>query len=251
MEEQHLPSHHQIYTALIPPSPPPTLSTTSDDTISNNLDATEPTDYDSSSWRQQLLTLHVIFPSLLLPALDLLDHGLVTRLLVARAPQNTSGEASPSHEDEPTEEQEQAASHIPVSKQEADGKDQICMYTVQSVASTSSRRKRHMQQQQQQASTKTYTVHLDAWSCSCAGFALDAYSNHDVTSDAEQVPGFAPPGWAGSLGLDRRLELQADFPCCKHLLACLLADKWREHRRSHVEDRFRTKEELAAIIGSS
>lgn len=255
MEEQRLPSHNQIFAALIPPSPLPTLRATSD--FTGNPGAAEsikdkPASADQSDWRRQLLTLHVIFPSLLLPALDLLDRGLVTRLLVANGSQrdHEAAVAAASHaiikdrEAESTD--EQPAGSAPNSWQGIDCKDQICMYTVQSAASTTSRRKRQTPQ-----TPKVYAVHLDAWSCSCGGFALDAYSNYDTTNNNEQLQSSTLPEWFGSLGLDKRLASLEDFPCCKHLLACLLAEKWRKTSGGHVQNNYTTKEELAAIIGGS
>lgn len=220
MNRNRLPSHHQLYTALIPSSPPS----------------------DDSNWRQQLLTLHVIFPSLLLPALDLLDRGLATRLIVANPTQAATSHASHVPQDGETESVQDQLTEEATSF----SKDQICMYSVQSAASTTPRgRRRHIPQV-----SKSYAVHLDAWSCNCSGFALDAYSNYDVTSITKQLQeSNITSGGFGCLGMDARLGLQEDFPCCKHLLACLLAEKWRGAPRDHVEDRYITKEELAAIIG--
>ncbi|KAK4062676.1 uncharacterized protein Triagg1_9794 [Trichoderma aggressivum f. europaeum] len=254
MGDHRLPSHHQLFAALIPPSPLPGVHAASD--FTDNPDAVEsiretPSSAEDVNWRRQLLTLHVIFPSLLLPALDLLDRDLVTRLLVAdqlqKAPQGAApASVSPDdilkHEgientNEPSED------YIPDSLQAMDHKDQICMYTVQSAVSTTSRRKRHTPQ-----TTKVYAVHLDAWSCSCGGFALDAYSHYDVVNSSEKLQNPPPKGLFGNLGLDRLTSLE-DFPCCKHLLACLLAEKWRKTPGGHVQDRYTTKEELAGIIG--
>ncbi|UKZ62566.1 uncharacterized protein TrAtP1_003811 [Trichoderma atroviride] len=226
MSRNHLPSHHQLYTALIPSSPPS----------------------DDSNWRQQLLTLHVVFPSLLLPALDLLDRGLVSRLIVANPAQAAASHPSHVPQDSETEPVQGQLTDRDLVGQEATSfsKDQICMYSVQSAASATSRgRRRHIPQ-----ASKSYAVHIDAWSCNCGSFALDAYSNYDVTSITEQLQesGISSGGF-GSLGMDAWLGLQEDFPCCKHLLACLLAEKWRGAPRGHVEDRYITKEELAAIIG--
>lgn len=227
MNRNRLPSHHQLYTALIPSSPPS----------------------DDSNWRQQLLTLHVIFPSLLLPALDLLDRGLVTRLIVPVNPtQAATSHTSHVPRDIETEPVQGQHTERDLVGQEATSfsKDQICMYSVQSAASTTSRgRRRHIPQ-----ASKSYAVHLDAWSCNCGAFALDAYSNYDVTSSTERPQGSrTSSGGFGSLGMDARLGLQENFPCCKHLLACLLAEKWRGAPRGYGEDRYITKEELAAIIG--
>lgn len=255
MGDHRLPSHHQLFAALIPPSPLLGLRAASG--FTDNPDAAEliretPSSAEDVNWRRQLLTLHVIFPSLLLPALDLLDRGLVTRLLVAdelpKAPEAASPPAAVSPDgihkhggNEVTE--ELSAGHIPDSLQAMDHRDQIRMYTVQSAVSTASRRKRHAPQ-----TTKVYAVHLDAWSCSCGGFALDAYSHYDEANSSEKLQTPPPKGLFGKLGLDR-LTSREDFPCCKHLLACLLAEKWSKTPGGHVQDRHTTKEELAGIIG--
>lgn len=233
MNGNRLPSHCQLYTTLIPSSPP---SSTSESTS------------DGSNWRQQLLTLHVIFPSLLLPALDLLDRELVTRLIVVNQSQAAASRTDQAIQDSDVEPvQGQHTDHNLTSHQGMGfSKDQICMYSVQSAASATFRgRRRHVPQ-----ASKSYAVHLDAWSCNCGAFALDAYSNYAVTSSAEQLQESSiSSGAFGSLGMDARLGLQEDFPCCKHLLACLLAEKWRGSPRGYVEDKYITKEELAAVIG--
>ncbi|KAL7959026.1 hypothetical protein V8C34DRAFT_281273 [Trichoderma compactum] len=256
MGDHRLPSHHQLFAALIPPSPLPGLHTASG--FTDNPDAAESMRETSSSaedvnWRRQLLTLHVIFPNLLLPALDLLDRGLVTRLLVAdelpKAPEAASSPAAAVSPDGIHRHggngntEELSAGHIPDSLQATDHRDHICMYTVQSAVFTASRRKRHTPQ-----TTKVYAVHLDAWSCSCGGFALDAYSHYDVTNRNGKLQNSPQPGLFGNLALDRLTSLE-DFPCCKHLLACLLAEKWGKAPGGHIQDRYTTKEELAGIIG--
>lgn len=260
MEEHPLPSHHQLFASLIPPSPLPALRTAggfTDNSGDAELIRETPSSAEDGNWRRQLLTLHVIFPSLLLPALDLLDRGLVSRLLVAdelqKAPETAPPPAKSVSPDgvhkhgETKNTNEQSEGHIPDSLQAMDHKDQICMYTVQSAVSNTSRRKRQAPQ-----TTKVYAVHLDAWSCSCGGFALDAYSHYDVTNGSEKLQNSPPKGLFGNLGMDRLTAFE-DFPCCKHLLACLLAEKWRKtpggHVGGHVQDRYITKEELAGIIG--
>ncbi|KAL7914465.1 hypothetical protein GGI35DRAFT_146872 [Trichoderma velutinum] len=254
MEEHRLPSHHQVFAALIPPSPPPGLRAASGlpgDPGAAELIRDTPSSAEDVNWRRQLLTLHVIFPSLLLPALDLLDRGLVTRLLVADESQKTPEAEAPASispdgilkHGETENADEQYEDHTSKSRQLMDHEDQIRIYTVQSAVSTTSRRKRHTPQ-----TTKVYAVHLDAWSCSCVGFALDAYTNYDVTIINEKLQNSPSPDLFGNLRLDRLTSLE-DFPCCKHLLACLLAEKWRKTPGGHVQDRYTTKEELAGIIG--
>ncbi|KAL6854055.1 hypothetical protein J3F83DRAFT_755800 [Trichoderma novae-zelandiae] len=258
MGQHHLPSHHQLFAALIPPSPLPARSELAGTADACGSVTDEPSFAEHSNWRRQLLTLHVIFPSLLLPALDLLDRGLVSRLVVANGAQKTTEAAAAAaaaaishginlNDGETESTDKHSASRIPSSEPVLDAADQIRMYAVQSAASTTSRRKRRAPQ-----TPKTHAVHLDAWNCSCGGFALDAYSHYDAKSEDERPVLRDSPASVrrpGGLALDGRLASLEDFPCCKHLLACLLAENWRGTAGGHARDRYTTKEELAAVIG--
>jgi hypothetical protein len=51
--------------------------------------------------------------------------------------------------------------------------------------------------------------------------------------------------WSGGLSLDGMTE---DMPCCKHLLACLLAERWAVEHQDYVVTRHVTREELAGIV---
>ncbi|KAK1253913.1 hypothetical protein MKX07_001990 [Trichoderma sp. CBMAI-0711] len=260
-DEEHLPSHRRLFAALIPPSPP--LPAGSDIFAGTSLaDAAaaaassseaavtdRPSFAEHSNWRRQLLTLHVVFPNLLLPALDLLDRGLVSRLVVPAA--DGEHEAARTHATaEPgTETAHEDATTSGIisnsSGKESDSPGQIHMYTVQSAASSNtSRRKRHTPLR-----NKTYAVHLDAWNCSCGGFALDAYSHYydpDNQNQQSVQRSASPLLRLGSL----EMASPDDFPCCKHLLACLLAEKWKTYG-GHGRDKHTTKEELAAMIGGT
>jgi hypothetical protein len=46
-------------------------------------------------------------------------------------------------------------------------------------------------------------------------------------------------------GLGRMGE---DVPCCKHLLACLLAEQWSEQLEVYVEKKNVSKEEYAGTV---
>lgn len=49
----------------------------------------------------------------------------------------------------------------------------------------------------------------------------------------------------GGMNLDSRGDTP---PCCKHLLACLLVDKWSEMLGVYIEDRVVSKDEMAGIV---
>ncbi|KAL7806497.1 hypothetical protein V8C26DRAFT_416363 [Trichoderma gracile] len=257
-DEQHLPFHRQLFATLIPPSPPlPAGSASFAGTSladaaaaaassSEATAAARPSLAERSNWRRQLLTLHVIFPNLLLPALDLLDRGLVSRLVVGADGEEKAAAAATQTQTHAIAEAG-AGARSTSTDEHADSNNitgRIHTYTVQSAASTTSRRKRHTPLR-----NKTYAVHLDAWNCSCGGFALDAYSHYDTKKQDEQPFRSSTTSPLMRLGSLETASLD-DFPCCKHLLACLLAEKWKTSS-GHDRDKYTTKEELAAMIGGS
>lgn len=95
-----------------------------------------------------------------------------------------------------------------------------------------------------------YTVHLEAWNCSCAAFAFSAFpyvsSNPssakpwgyealfnegeevDMRTEEVEMGEEEERSWEfGGLSLHDQREGEEDkVPMCKHLLACLLAEKW-------------------------
>jgi hypothetical protein len=327
--------------------------------------------------RLPLMTLHVIFPTLVLPALDLLDRKLVTRLEVTgnitapqepevAAPINTEGrgvtpdgtsraeghvcESSGFHEDD-------QASNTTSHRHDR-------LYLVRSGQNVVNRRRWHSEaeegdgnEQERPADATQYLVHLDAWNCSCAVFALSAFPllvadassiGHLKSEDEEDTKGLEGselsdesegreesevideieesegsevdseheeseqseeraqsqeaeldgdrmeeddagrvseeegeedswPGESSSVELDEEdseeIEETADFgglcrdgelgakengedaapastgvPCCKHLLACLLADRWERVLGQYITQQQVDKAELVGIF---
>ncbi|CAM1509268.1 Fc.00g030070.m01.CDS01 [Cosmosporella sp. VM-42] len=237
-----IPSHRQLITTLIQSLSniqPPTLSSPSSA-------ATSPLHAISQNHRHLLLTLHVLFPNHLLPALDLLDRGLVTRLNLA----DLAGESDPP----------------PSSSQDGDSDDSMTgdgssdtpndspgglsgTFVVKSLGTTLLRRNRDVG-----LSSKRYPVHLETWNCSCASFTFEAFPV-DAGSPLEYEHGGAPdnapenqPGWSfGGMSLDG-LGAGGNVPCCKHLLACLLVDKWPGMLKKYAEERTVSREEMAGLI---
>ena len=197
--------------------------------------------WESPQRKSLILTLHVIFPDMLLPALDLLDRNLVRRLALKKPPAGK-------------ERRQDALFASSIEQRRLQGHKSTVgrqlVYTARSVASTLPRRGAGGPG----ASARVYLVHLDAWSCSCAGFAADAYAARGREGRAEPAIGdkgdAATRTWKfggfSTTGLDAQGS-QA-IPCCKHLLACLLVDEWEELLAAHVEEKTCTKEELAGII---
>ncbi|KEY69510.1 hypothetical protein S7711_02047 [Stachybotrys chartarum IBT 7711] len=188
-----------------------------------------------SDRRHLLLTLHVIFPHLLLAALDLLDRRLVTRLTL-----QPPASASTSNNDDNSDKQARE------------------VFVVRSLASTRFRR-RGADDDDGTAATgaRSYLVRLGAWNCSCAGFAYEAFPTRAGAAEEEHAVMDALAGqgageWSfGGLSRDGKGALADAVPCCKHLLACLLAERCGQGLEYAPQTRFVTKEELAEVVADT
>lgn len=222
-----LPPHRHLLTRLVDSFahiPPRATSSTSPSPAV----PAEDTSHDGISDKHRLLlTLHVIFPGLLLPAFDLLDRGLVTRLEAdtSRQPGRASGQEIP-----------EASTGVSRT------------YLVRSLAATLTRGRRDISSS---LLSKSYIVHLDAWNCSCASFTLDAFTptptkGRSTSMSGESVESSSHGLTFGGSSLDGWGA--EDVPCCKHLLASLLVERWGAILETRVEVRKVTKEELATIV---
>lgn len=178
-----------------------------------------------SAVQKALLTLHVLFPNELLPALDVLDRGLIMRFTLAPRLSRQQGHATAAEE-----EAESAPSRKPT-----------MVYYVRSAQPQSRHRSAA-------ADTTSYEVRLTSWSCSCPAFAFAAFPA-DSSATSLVFPDAAEPSapWRDGVadwtfgGLTRG----TDIPVCKHLLACVLVEHC-EMFRSFAEEREVSVEELAA-----
>lgn len=205
--------------------------------------------------KQHLLSLHVLFPNELLPALDLLDRGLVTRMYVGSEehdtqPDETQGQSATSAR--PPEQSERHCSEATDEHVKDDLSDShntykgIGTYHVRSAQQNSSRVGPSRYRNAAYEHTPYYEVRLNAWSCSCPAFAFSAFpaSLQDSQTDEQ---GFATqrPSRVGHSGwIFGGLTLGQGMPVCKHLLACVLI----EHSKmfSHcVQERSVSREEMA------
>lgn len=108
-----------------------------------------------------------------------------------------------------------------------------------------------------------YTVRLEAWNCSCAAFAFSAFPSssspsysapwkgmNQAESNLDEELGEADGEedvWEfGGLSLDG--EEGGNVPVCKHLLACLLGERWDLLER-YVKKREVEREEMAGVGG--
>ncbi|KXH53251.1 hypothetical protein CSAL01_08272 [Colletotrichum salicis] len=297
------------------PLPAPANAGTNSNGASITCDAPNPLKTLPQSHRPLLVTLHVLFPILVLPALDLLDRNLVTRVVPETSTTTTAasaghGQGHGSRDGNPTN-PAPARQHQPSNTSTtttsdtnrevvADGQESsapaptppylhhepaaaAAFHLVRSVASTMTRR-HHAVATSASAST-TYLVQLDAWNCSCANFAYEAFpavgsggggsggagAGHgaggggggaepdlvimgvDEADDSESYdnndsyPACEVSGWQfGGLSLDGVDD--GGVPCCKHLLACLLSEQWGDTLGKYVTERRASKEEMAGLV---
>ncbi|POS81157.1 hypothetical protein DHEL01_v200428 [Diaporthe helianthi] len=203
--------------------------------------------------RPLFTTLHVLFPSLLLPALDLLDRGLVTRLVTP------PGGASPGHRPTPS-------AYIVRSAQKPTRRP----YGGDAPAATSA----NATTGSNSSSQRAYVVHAAAWNCTCAAFAFSAFpslSGPSLLAPAESrgedtVPAMivtqddgdsaedsgegrqSRPWQFGGVSLEGGPDAGGVPPCCKHLLACVLAERWPTGLDGYVNRWEVAREEMAGVF---
>ncbi|KAI1171649.1 hypothetical protein F4777DRAFT_591057 [Nemania sp. FL0916] len=210
-----------------------------------------------AAYRPVLTTLHVLYPSMLLPALDLLDRRLVTR--VALRQHVTKIQTDPVLIAKSYQENQDALG------KQGDNQSQILYHLICSAQPQSRRR-----QQTISSGGQVYVVRLDSWNCSCAAFAFSAFPPlPPLTSSLTSEPAMSryhihstlpfqedsalsdanEPWDFGGLGADGK-DGSGAVPCCKHLLACVLAEKWDAVLGSYVEERLVSREEGAGLVGN-
>ncbi|RMY01951.1 hypothetical protein D0866_15716 [Hortaea werneckii] len=168
--------------------------------------------YNAPESKQYLLSLHVLFPNELLPALDLLDRGLVTRMYVgskehASQPNATQAQdvatarppgQSETHYSEATDGHEHVKDDATGSHNTYKG---LGAYQVRSAQQNSSRSGSSRYRNAAYEHTSYYEIRLNAWSCSCPAFAFSAFpagmqdSRTDGQGFATQRP--SPVGRSG------------------------------------------------------
>ncbi|CAG8975556.1 hypothetical protein HYALB_00005624 [Hymenoscyphus albidus] len=295
-----IPTPRHLLTSLIntlttPPPPAPAPPSTQQPTIntpyphSSKETTTNPLRNLSASHRALLTTLHVLFPpGMVLQSLDLLDRGLVTRIMCVPS----EAHSTPPQEGEMGRDFErgegqvwppQANIHLPLEtlndavpeKKEERGKNNV-IYRV----SSSQPQKSRFSHSHSGAGTGTgqvYTVRLQAWNCSCAAFAFSAFPaahssrpwEHERDYGDEEEMGGKREEMGG-----KREEEEWEFgdgcldglngegvpvygcldglngegvPVCKHLLACLLGERWRGVVGGLVKEREVGREEMAGL----
>lgn len=206
------------------------------------------------SHRALLTTLHVLFPTgMLLQSLDLLDRGLVTRITMSSSSPPDHPANQPS---EPEVSPPQANLHLPPALRdiamecdgEREGKEgrRNMIYKV-----TSSQPQKSRFSHSGANSGQVYTVRLGAWNCSCAAFAFSAFPAStvskpwDIPADDMVVVGGEEEWEFGGMSFDGKEG--EGVPVCKHLLACLLGDRWGDAVGDLVKEEEVGREEIGGL----
>ena len=209
-----------------------------------------------------LLTLHVLFPNELLPALDLLDRKQVTRLILSLPlpgddQLNTVGDGR--GDGNIIDPQVDASTAAPVESWASlrEGTTRVVYYVQSShqpprsrFPSSSSRTYDAL------AGNRSYEVRLKAWNCTCPAFAFasvacmsdDLSDGWGVEHDGSSIPGVQGDVLISVDEAERAFgglcRGDGEMPVCKHLLACFLAESWMGFHR-YVEERHVSREEMS------
>jgi hypothetical protein len=202
---------------------------------------------------------------MLLQALDLLDRGLVTRLTQSPESEQENSIPVPAQEAEVWPPQAyihlQPSSSHPETGNRADEQEKekgrrSVMYSVRSSQPSKGR-------YSSVVGGMVYTVHLESWNCSCAAFAFSAfpassYGSSGVPWDlgssgeedsferglGEEKEEGAKEWEFGGWSLDGKSDA-GGVPVCKHLLACLLGERWKDVLGGYVNEKRVSREEMA------
>ncbi|OTA53290.1 hypothetical protein K449DRAFT_426790 [Hypoxylon sp. EC38] len=252
-----IPTLRQFITSLIDslPSLPTPASPTSPLTAPSA--GANPLKLIPPAYRPLLTTLHALYPLTLLPALDLLDRRLATRIIVRPPhPQQDAAlkpgaETAPNHDIEEQEKRETTT-------------ESPSFYIVRSAQPQHPRRR---QASSDASSGPSYVVRLKAWNCTCAAFAFAAFPREDREQHSYVIdPHSISPTTASRIGGEDISVKDAEWqfgalsldgtegsgipgvPCCKHLLACVLAERWSSLLGGYVDERVVGREEGAGLV---
>ena len=207
-----IPSTRALLTSLIT-----TLATSTQN--SQGQGSSNPLSDASENTKSTLLTLHTLFPTDLLPALDLLDRGLVTRFVLASASDDDNNSS--------TEPATHASTNVPTEESRSKRKQTLSYYvrTAQQQKSFSRSSRSHNSAATTGQLTTGYEVHLTAWNCSCPAFAFAAFPADVPLEESNGNADTGDKGADGETGWRFGGLTRGDgVPACKHLLACVIAE---------------------------
>ncbi|KAH0828533.1 hypothetical protein AYO21_07766 [Fonsecaea monophora] len=191
---------------------------------------------DEQKVRPIFLTLHMLFPHELLPALDILDRGLVTKLVV-----NSPVPVGDDPEDIPRQRRSSAEDRSLLECSEVNPQVQPDhrgweVFYVQSstTADKQSSRPRYYHHGGHSSTVPLYEVRLETWNCTCPAFSVSVFQSLNlehgrdsgVVDDDIDVgrtgPSKATAEYEYKFGGSVTIKL-ARTPSCKHIVAAFLA----------------------------
>ncbi|ETI24019.1 hypothetical protein G647_03388 [Cladophialophora carrionii CBS 160.54] len=205
---------------------------------------------DTDQARSIFLTLHILFPHELLPALDLLDRQLVTKLIVDPFATKPDESAKVGGGEEP-----------PANVAEVDdpavppNSGHEVFYIQSAFAAEKATGSRHRSRYSRASKTSAnYEVQLDSWNCSCPAFSISAFQclTLEPPADEQQQEDHAAP-IQDSPTTARRWEFGGTetrktgrVPSCKHIVAAVLAKAAPHLFKDSLTERVVRKEEVVA-----
>lgn len=224
--------------------------------------------------RALLTTLHVLFPiPMLLQALDLLDRGLVVRVVnspnvLSPSPPGLQGDIEDDGDIELQRPTMPLGTHDHLRPEHHERK--ILLHQVSSSQPPKSRFS-HSAAHGAGGVTR-YVVRTEAWHCSCAAFAYSSFPPSSSPYESavpwaeeslRQYSAIAHPEWRGQERYrDRRdgeddkrewggrsKEGEGGIPLCKHLLAAVLGEWWPDVLGSSVSERIVASRDEGAGVG--
>ncbi|KIW93062.1 uncharacterized protein Z519_06912 [Cladophialophora bantiana CBS 173.52] len=216
---------------------------------------------DRDRARSVFLTLHALFPHELLPALDLLDRGLVTKLVVELAALRIDDQGMAKGRGSVDEDRSVLECSDLQLQLQSNGKSWGTFY-IQSSSTTdrpTSTRQFHSRRGNTSTTGPIYEVSLDSWNCTCPAFSVSVFQslnlrfNQDFGANEDDV--------VGRVG-DSKRKMKDDWkfggtatikmgrvPSCKHLMAATLAKVAPSLFTDGVKETIVSREEVVAWGG--
>ncbi|TID20066.1 hypothetical protein E6O75_ATG07526 [Venturia nashicola] len=224
----------------------------------------EPSAPPPPSLKPILLTLHILFPNDLLPALDLLDRNLITKFIVQdpQPPVSTTNIQPPGLPPGTTEKNPESNSPPktnlsppqPTPAETPNTRSSTTpLYYVTSSQTQNPLNPRHGPPESQPP--PHYEVRPTAWNCSCPAFTFSAFPTTDSSPIPRPNPSRHHPTHHQTPSVSNwkseeetwefgGLSIGGESPMCKHLLACIMVERWKGFG-GNVEVREVSIEELA------
>ncbi|KIW99494.1 uncharacterized protein Z518_11233 [Rhinocladiella mackenziei CBS 650.93] len=235
---------------------PPRLSLTSEP-VHSLLYNLSPADAEHA--RSLFLTLHVLFPHELLPALDLLDRRLVTRLTTQNLPPRSPGRRGAARDEDADVDTAEKCEMLNKELKVESRSDMCEVYYIHSHPSKVTTLARYHARNANPGAT-FYEVHLDSWNCSCPAFSVSAFQalnmhyndEGEIASKASQVDHMHEPttlekeSWSfGGVATN----VHSSTPSCKHILAAVLVKAAPKLFNHGVRETVVSRDELAGWGG--